>query len=337
MNTPEAIVLLVFLLFGPMVLAPIERNLEAFCLGLGIIAVTISGLWEPRLIERAATEPINISIAVIAAGILFGWGRERFDRVFVRARRAFPRPILTAIVIFAIAIAASLITAIVAALVLVEAIGLLRFEPDSRIRVTIVGCFAIGLGAALTPIGEPLATLVAGALELGFFDLFRVLAPYVMPGVAALSILGGYLARGAYGEAYDSTTARAAPLQAALSGIKVFGFIAGLVLISEAYESIAMRYLPLFGNDALYWGNMVSAALDNATLVALEVHDMTLDRARAALLSLLISGGMLIPGNIPNIVAAGLLGIPSVRWARTGVPLGLLMLGICFAVLKLSD
>ena len=34
-------------------------------------------------------------------------------------------------------------------------------------------------------------------------------------------------------------------------------------------------------------------------------------------------GGMLIPGNIPNIISAGKLGITSLEWARVGVPLGL--------------
>ncbi len=35
---------------------------------------------------------------------------------------------------------------------------------------------------------------------------------------------------------------------------------------------------------------------------------------------------MLIPGNIPNIIAADKLGIRSRTWARVGVPLGLMLL-----------
>ena len=50
---------------------------------------------------------------------------------------------------------------------------------------------------------------------------------------------------------------------------------------------------------------------------------------KAILLGLLISGGMLIPGNIPNIIAAGKLNITSLEWARFGVPVGLIaMVGI---------
>jgi len=48
--------------------------------------------------------------------------------------------------------------------------------------------------------------------------------------------------------------------------------------------------------------------------------------------SLLISGGMLIPGNIPNIIAAHALHIKSTEWAKLGVPLGLVIM-IAVAVL----
>jgi len=51
-----------------------------------------------------------------------------------------------------------------------------------------------------------------------------------------------------------------------------------------------------------------------------------------ALYGLLISGGMLIPGNIPNIISAGKLGITSAEWARLGVPLGLALNIVCFVI-----
>ena len=52
-------------------------------------------------------------------------------------------------------------------------------------------------------------------------------------------------------------------------------------------------------------------------------------------MALLVSGGILIPGNIPNIVSAGALRIGSAEWAKIGVPMGLILLGIYFAVIKL--
>jgi predicted cation transporter len=251
-------------------------------------------------------------------------------------RAAMPRSILTALTIFTIGMLSSVITAIIAALVLVEMAGLLRLGPDKRDHVVIIGCFAIGFGSALTPLGGPLATLAASALKLPFMGLFNLLIPYVLPGIVAMSLLSGVIARGEYGGAVDARVAvREDMRQALVQGLRVFAFVAGLVLISEAYAPLARRYVTMLGNDALFWANITSAALDNTTLVALEFHDMAIDRAREALISLLIAGGMLIPGNIPNIVSAGVLRIGSAQWARTGVPLGLLMLGIYFAVLKL--
>jgi predicted cation transporter len=50
-------------------------------------------------------------------------------------------------------------------------------------------------------------------------------------------------------------------------------------------------------------------------------------------MGLLISGGMLIPGNIPNIISASKLGITSKEWARLGLPLGLVSMVIYFIVL----
>ena len=80
---------------------------------------------------------------------------------------------------------------------------------------------------------------------------------------------------------------------------------------------------------ALYWANSVSAILDNATLVAAEVVPSMRDRQITfVLMGLLISGGMLIPGNIPNIVSAAKLNIRSGEWARAALPYGAaLMLG----------
>jgi predicted cation transporter len=335
MNSLEAAAILIILLFAPVMLAPVERNLEACFFALGIIAVTLGGLWGWQLARRAATEPIPITIAVIVAGSLFGLTRERLDRRFVRMRAAMPRSILTALTIFTIGMLSSVITAIIAALLLVEMAGLLRLGPDKRDHVVIIGCFAIGFGSALTPLGGPLATLAASALGLPFVGLFDLLIPYVLPGIVAMSILSGVIARGEYGDAVAARVAvKENTGQALVQGLKVFAFVAGLVLISEAYAPLARRYLTMLGGDALYWANMTSAALDNTTLVALEFHDLDIDRAREALISLLIAGGMLIPGNIPNIVTAGVLGIGSGVWARRGVPLGLLMLGIYFAVLK---
>jgi predicted cation transporter len=50
-------------------------------------------------------------------------------------------------------------------------------------------------------------------------------------------------------------------------------------------------------------------------------------------MGLLIAGGMLIPGNIPNIVAAGRLKISMKEWAKLGIPIGIVMLLVFFVIL----
>jgi predicted cation transporter len=87
---------------------------------------------------------------------------------------------------------------------------------------------------------------------------------------------------------------------------------------------------------ALFWANSVSAIVDNATLVAAEVTPAMTDRQITfVLMGLLISGGMLIPGNIPNIIASAKLGIKSREWARAALPFGASLMLIYFVVMSL--
>jgi predicted cation transporter len=82
---------------------------------------------------------------------------------------------------------------------------------------------------------------------------------------------------------------------------------------------------------------MVSAVLDNATLAAAEIApQLNIAQIKSALIALLISGGMLIPGNIPNIVAAGRLRIGSREWAKVGIPLGLVLMIIYYIILLIE-
>ena len=84
----------------------------------------------------------------------------------------------------------------------------------------------------------------------------------------------------------------------------------------------------------MYWVNTISAVLDNATLTAAEIDPrMTREQVRAILMGLLLSGGMLIPGNVPNIIAAGKLRIGSREWARIAVPIGVVLLIVYYLVL----
>jgi len=115
--------------------------------------------------------------------------------------------------------------------------------------------------------------------------------------------------------------------------IKVYIFVMALLLLGGGMKVIIDKYILGIPPEYIYWVNMISAILDNATLTAAEISTkMSPIQIQAVLMGLLVSGGMLIPGNIPNIISAGKLGITSSEWAKLGVPLGLVLNALYFVV-----
>jgi predicted cation transporter len=115
---------------------------------------------------------------------------------------------------------------------------------------------------------------------------------------------------------------------------KTYLFVMALVFLGAGFKPIIDAYISRLPAAGLYWINSISAILDNATMAAAEVGpSMTRVQLDYALLSLIISGGMLIPGNIPNIIAAGKLRIQSKEWIAVGVPIGVGAMVLCFAIL----
>jgi predicted cation transporter len=111
-----------------------------------------------------------------------------------------------------------------------------------------------------------------------------------------------------------------------------------LVFLGEGFKPVVEKYLVSISAHAFYWINIVSAILDNATLTAAEMSPaMPLETIKELLLGLLIAGGMLIPGNIPNIICAGKLSIKSKEWAKFGVPVGLVIMIGVFIIILFAD
>lgn len=321
----------------------VEEELEAFLLVMGCLAVSISGLWTGHLIKEALAEPIKISAAVLLFGFAFRRYRGAIARGVSRLSRRLGLPLFSFLLVVTLGLASSVVTAIVAALVLVEAISALRLDRDIERSLVILSCYSIGLGAALTPIGEPLSTIATARLagpphNADFFFLARLLWPWLVPGMLALGVLaaresGGVIQRGK-GLAQEAREDTWAVVRRAL---KVYIFVAALVLLGRGLSPLVERWLIRMPADALYWANISSAALDNATLAAAELSPrMDIERIRAVLIALLVSGGMLIPGNIPNIISAEKLGIKSREWARAAVPLGLVMMAAYFVALRIA-
>jgi predicted cation transporter len=199
----------------------------------------------------------------------------------------------------------------------------------------------VGLGAVLTPLGEPLSTILVHKLsgEPYFADFFfpvQHFIIYVGPGVLVAAVFGAfYIGR-------DLTLETKGPVPEFTENLKsvifrafrVYFFVAALVLLGEGLKPMIVWYFTDIPDWALYWINSISAVLDNATLTAVEIGPtLHISQIITAVMGLLIAGGMLIPGNIPNIVAAGRLKITMKEWAIIGVPIGLLLMAIYFAIL----
>ncbi len=339
-----AIIVLVLTL--PFLVHKIERQLEAFLFVMGVLAVTISSQWSGHLVVDALLDPIRLKHpiveAVLVAGLLFRLFRDTIRHHVMGVERVVGQRFFLFLVVVVLGLLSSVITAIIASLVLAEIITGLRLDKRIETRLVIVTCFSIGLGAALTPVGEPLATIAIAKLggepyQAGFWFLFQKLAVLIIPGVVALGVVAMFL-RGrevTYVESMSENQLENLGDVFIRAG-KVYLFVMALVLLGTGFQPLIDKYIIRLPTAALYWINMISAILDNATLTAAELSPkMSLKQIESILMGLLIAGGMLIPGNIPNIICAGKLGIKSREWAVFGVPLGLAMMIVYFVVLLL--
>jgi predicted cation transporter len=325
--------ILLAVLLGPVLVKRIEQNIEVFFLLAGTLASAAAGQWSKRLLHDVLAVPLPLTIAVLVFGVVVRVLRPTLERQVQKlVKLVAPRWIYFGLIIL-LGILASVITAVIAALILVEAIALLKLDRDSETAAVVLACFAIGLGAALTPVGEPLGTIAVTALHADFWYLARLLGPLVLAGIVIVGVISLFLpAR--YGHLRSAGNHPDSWLELLIRAGKVYLFVAGLVGLSWGLRPLADQYVSKIPQAALFWLNSISAIVDNATLTAAEIGPrLTPAQQRAILMGLLISGGMLIPGNIPNIVAAGRLGITSREWARVGLVAGFPLMLLCFAVL----
>src|SRR5229473_725423 len=179
---------LLAVLLGPVLVKPIEENIEIFFLIAGSFASAITGQWSRKLFHTALAEPIALTIAVLVFGVIARILRPTLDRSLQRMIKVIaPRWIYFGLII-TLGLLSSVITAVIAALILVEAVALLKLDRQSETAAVVLACFAIGLGAALTPVGEPLGTIAIAALKVDFWYLVRLLGALVVVGII---IVGG--------------------------------------------------------------------------------------------------------------------------------------------------
>ena len=344
-----------------------EHNLELFFLIMGVLAVSVSALfghnlWTGQLIIEALKASVmigGIPIGIFQVVLIFGLLIHFFNKPFYRAVDSLVTKISVRFFVFLLivilGIISSVISVIVSAVVLSEIAAALPFARTDRIKVVVAACFAIGLGAVLTPLGEPMSTILIQRLSgppynAGFGWAISHFAVFVVPACFALGIFGALW----IGTRNPPKTVTEAPNPPAADGriatgysetlrsviirsVKVFGFVSALVLLGAGLQPLIEWFLIRVPALALYWINLISAVLDNATLTAIEINaQMALPKIIAVVMGLLIAGGMLIPGNIPNIVAAGRLKISMKEWAKFGIPIGIVMMAVFFVILLAS-
>jgi predicted cation transporter len=358
--TTGLVAILAIVLAGPFLVRRVEENLEAFLFVCGVAALTVAGFaslegvatgWSWGIVREALTTPVLIGMffgipvgivqIVLVVGFLIFLGHRPMERAIQRLVNAVPLRTLSFLLVVTLALLSSIISAILAAILLMEILCALPLPKEPKVRLAVVACFAIGLGAALTPLGEPLSTIVVSKLSgppyfAGFGFLAGLLGIYLLPGILAFGILAAFMIRDVKegGEPLFCRVERGTPREVVLRAARVYLFIMALVLLGEGFKPLILQFVAGIPADGLFWVNMGSAVLDNATLTAAEIGPyLSILQIRAALMSLLVSGGMLIPGNIPNIIAAGKLGITSREWGRIGIPLGLAAMGVYFVVL----
>jgi predicted cation transporter len=326
----------------------IEQNLEPFFLVMGVIAVTISGLWNWELAKEALKAPVMIGaipVGIFQVVLIFGLLVHYFNKAFCEgimslANKLGPTTFI-ALLIIALGLISSVVSVIVTACILSEIIAALPFKRSDKIKIVVVTCFAMGLGAGLTPLGEPLSTILVQKLagppySAGFLFPLQTLGIYIIPGVIALALFGALrIGRRASLKAEEIESEYNETLRTVIMrAVKVYIFVAALILLGEGLKPLIVWYFTKIPAWALFWINSLSAILDNATLTAVEIGPtMAMSQIISAVMALLIAGGMLIPGNIPNIVAAGRLKINMKEWAIIGVPIGLALMIIYFVAL----
>ncbi|MEZ0290334.1 MAG: DUF1646 family protein [Sulfolobales archaeon] len=351
------IILLLVILLAPLFSRRVEENLEIFFFVMGVLSATVTRSWSLALVEEALLSPlmikgvpIGIFQVVLIASILFAYFSREIDLFVERVQRKISLSLLLSLLILVLGIGSSLISVIVASVIISEIALHIRLPRDVLRRSLIVAAYAVGLGAALTPVGEPLSTIAIHKLSgepyhADFFFLLRVLGEYIIALIILYSIYIYLYTRRAIRNMRVSSVRESVSIPAtdltessAIStrsvkeiirisitrALKIYIFIFALVLIGASYEILVDLYLKYLPSWGMYLFGTISAVVDNATLTAAIISpELNLLQIKSFLISLLISGGFLIPGNVPNIVIANIHKIRFGEWAREAIPLGL--------------
>jgi len=324
-------------LAGPLLSRRVEERLEWFVLGLGVAAVTISWSWSETAVIEAFLRPMKLCGALLVGALVFSFSHDAIRRGIRRAMDRLGLPLAVGLAVALCGFAAGLFTMAVAVFALVEILHALRLERESEVHAAVLGCFAIGIGGALSPIGGPasaiaMSKLAGGPYEVGPGYLLGLLGPWAVPAVLGLGAAAGLLSA-------RPAPDRDAPLPEdplslwsilVMTG-RLYVFTAGLVLLGAGLVPFIDSFLIAAPPGLLFWANSVSALVDNASLAAIEISPrMSQNQLRYILLSIAVVDGALVTANAPNLVAAHKLKIAARDWARAGLPAAAVLMVVYF-------
>ena len=217
---------------------------------------------------------------------------------------------------------------------------MVNLEREQTVKVTVYACYAIGLGAVLLPLAEPLGLVIykelaAGPHQADFFFVLKHFFWWIMPAISLMALAAGYTVRNANAQVELHIREDKEDTRSMLRRTwHIYLFVAALTLISTGLRPFADATIARLSGKILFWANSVSVIIDNATLAAIEITpDVTIPNLMYMVIGLAAFGSMLIQGNLPNIVAAEKLGIKSREWARVAVPTGLVLMSGYFVAL----
>ncbi|MET1124630.1 MAG: DUF1646 family protein [Archaeoglobaceae archaeon] len=342
-------ILLALVLILPFRVRWVEENLEPFFLVMGVISLlitsTVAPILTPELVIHALESPIGIvkidgipvlgifQVVLIIGLIIHFYNRQIYSALVTFMQKVGLRFFVFFFVVF-FGLISSVISVIVCSVILAEIALAMPLERRKKVEFIVIACFAVGMGAALTPVGEPLSTIAVRKLNADFFYLLRLIGHYIISGVLALGVYAVFRVGSSRVESVELPVYEETLRTVVVRAFRVYMFVTALELLGAGCTPLIVWYISKVPAEALYWINMVSAFLDNATLTAAEIGPtLTEQQIKSALMGLIISGGMLIPGNIPNIIAAARMKITMKDWARIGVPLGLVIMIVYFLII----
>ena len=124
----------------PLTVHKVEENLEAFLFACGVFAVTVSNVWSGHLVLTALKDPIKITLAVLIAGLLFRQFNTQLQKLTKKAVKTVGLRWTLFLIVVILGLTSSIITAIIAALILAEVAVMLPLERAGRIKLITVYC-----------------------------------------------------------------------------------------------------------------------------------------------------------------------------------------------------